>query len=609
MSGPIYVRTGQGITSKLTVPLNYIGINKEEPQATLDVEGYIYGSGIRCSGAIIAGDTTINIPGSIRFNGNDLEGYNGIMWISLTSGAFLTDVNGGIFIYDIYPTDSGNVSEKVYSTDGYSLESCLTSVPELRVLVKATTGHTNYKPILIVNNENVTNLIETSGQMMWSGYVDIIVSGTQTIYASHEDNATDECLITYQPAPIVQFARFTGGYPGSQSELKEGDTFLFYVEANNEFNAVEIQDTGAFQYSLETLGSSVTNAFVTGIIADRGDIVSDYYGFVKLRDSYGSFGPQFDTSSSGVVDGVSTVKLNNIYPTITFSNIDYPGTQEAIKDSESATGTMTISDINSIYYSSPTSQISITNPSLNETEKIFTRIAGDYNISITNVIASGHRIGNDTFTISSGIVKIANIDAQLQVTEESSRLKSGGNQGTSAQNHVITITSDQQLYESPTLTAPTGVWQSSGFVGGPTIYTRSIQIHDNDEKGIYTWGVISGVNLAHKITSGITGNDTYELGGFAFRTLTVPAWPNRETSIGTRVSDSGKLECTNLSKGDTGSLNFSYKSNTDNLIDFYTITDPTIVANPTGNIWYNCDLANAVSNTGGTMQIELEETI
>ncbi|MNL64696.1 hypothetical protein D3C87_1889350 [compost metagenome] len=72
-------------------------------------------------------------------------------------------------------------------------------------------------------------------------------------------------------------------------------------------------------------------------------------------------------------------------------------------------------------------------------------------------------------------------------------------------------------------------------------------------------------------------------------------------AIGTKVVDTAKLRCSNLSKGATGSLNFTYQATQSPAADRYTVL--------TENTWYNADNANATSNTGGTMQIELEEAI
>jgi hypothetical protein len=158
-----------------------------------------------------------------------------------------------------------------------------------------------------------------------------------------------------------------------------------------------------------------------------------------------------------------------------------------------------------------------------------TRIAGSYNIVTNNFRITATRTANNAVTVSQGIVKIANTACTLAVTEPAARLRSGGNDGTAAQNHVITITASQQLYAAPTLVAPIGAWQGGGFSGSGTTWTRSLQIHDNDVKGTYSWGSISGTNLAGLVTTAITGNADYVLGGFVSRVLTLAAYANETT--------------------------------------------------------------------------------
>ena len=93
------------------------------------------------------------------------------------------------------------------------------------------------------------------------------------------------------------------------------------------------------------------------------------------------------------------------------------------------------------------------------------------------------------------------------------------------------------------------------------------------------------------------------------RTVSVAAYPNREATIGTQVSDTSKLRVTNLSKGGSGSLNTSFVGNVGDAIDTFTVTQPSGIYNATGNTLYNRDLANAVSNTSGEAQFEIEEIV
>jgi hypothetical protein len=94
-----------------------------------------------------------------------------------------------------------------------------------------------------------------------------------------------------------------------------------------------------------------------------------------------------------------------------------------------------------------------------------------------------------------------------------------------------------------------------------------------------------------------------------FRTIQVAAFPNREASIGTTVSNTSKLRCTNLAKGSSGSLNFTYQNSTNESVNRFTITGPSGQHNAYGDLWYNCDGANASSNTTGEMLIEIEEVV
>jgi len=223
--------------------------------------------------------------------------------------------------------------------------------------------------------------------------------------------------------------------------------------------------------------------------------------------------------------------------------------------------------------------------------------------------SSSSRSSSSRSSSSSSSCSSANPIFQVSVVVPQARLRSGGNAGTAVQNYVITIVSTQNLLYAPTLVAPYGTWLGAGFVGLTTTWTRTLAVHDDDLKGVHTWGAISATNYSSQTITTITGDDTYTLGGFVSRTLTVSAWPNREAAIGTAVSDTSKLRCTNLSVGYSGSLNFSYKNSVVNENYKYTITNPSGVANAAGNLFYNCDLINSVSNVSGTAQIEIEEVV
>lgn len=523
-----------------------------------------------------------------------------------------TAVNGSVFITDIEPTGAGNVGGKIFSSDGNVLDSCFADTDFITVYVRAQTGITNYKPEITVNGIAVPNMTQSpeAGEPQWDGSIDINLGGLGLATALHEDGASHTTTVTPDVGPAVLSAVFTGGYPGVQTELKQGDTYDLRVQTDSPMTRIEIYDFEACESQVFNFAASVDET-VTVTIADRGNAAVLRPARIRCRNAVGSWGGDYDTDSAGLVDGVNVVNCNNLYPSLFIGAITYPGVQSALKDAETATIVNTASNYDTISYTSPTAELSITNPALHQDPKTVQRIAGGYNISVNNFRIAANRIANNASTTVQDVVNIAHDNATLQVTEPAARLVSGGNAGTVAQNHTITITADQSLLSSPTLGAPIGIWQGVGFVGGPAIWTRALQIHDNDAKGTYAWGAISGTNLAGRITNAITGDANYILGGFVERTLTIAAWTNREANIGTQVATTGNLVCENISKGGAGpngGTMFLFQASIADAVDRFTITQPSGVYNATGNLWYNCDLNNALSNTTGTAEVILEET-
>lgn len=503
--------------------------------------------------------------------------------------------NGGVFITDITPQSAGeNVGSKTMSADGESLISCVSTTSDIVVHVLAITGHSSYKPVVQVNETSVS-LTETSNKSIFTGSVSITIGADGLITATHSDGPTWESTVETDTPPVINAAVFYGSYPGVQTELKENDTFTVRVTADIPFTNWQIADYGALKY--QSGSTSATFFEATGVIANRGTTAQALGFRVRVQSPTGAWSTWFDSTSAGVTDGLHKVTLNNLRPSISFGAITYPPSQQALKGSEQATVAVTASNYDTISFTS--SQLSIVNPTTYAATKTVTRTSGDYNLA-NNLTAQVNRIANNSIATAQIAVQIANVAPTLSVSTPATRLRSGGNAGTSAQNHTVTVTASQHLLAAPTLAAPHGML--SGFWSGSgTTWHTSLQVHDNDTKGVHSWSSIAATNLAGIPISTISSGATYTLGGFAFRTLTVPAFPTRQVAIGTIVSDTAKLRCTNLSKGPTGSLNFTYQATTDEAVNKYTIL--------TSDTWYNCDGLNASSNTTGTMQIELEEVV
>jgi len=286
---------------------------------------------------------------------------------------------------------------------------------------------------------------------------------------------------------------------------------------------VELDDFEAFKYG-EVNSLPLTGHTVLGVIARRSDEPQNQRARVRVKKSTGSWSEWYTTTIG--VNGTDYVVLNDRHPEIIFSTIDYPFDQLALKEDETAKVNHTVQYHDDILYSSPISQLNITGDTTYDSEKVVERIDGEYNISSDNFIIVAIKTSNNATSTDSIVVQIADKDQEITVSTLNNRsLISGGYDDTSPQNHVITIGSTQKLLSVPTLEAPVGTWQNSGFVGNTafTSFTRSLQIHDSMNKGTYSWGTLNTVNLAGKVVTTITTGDEYVLSGFVSRNIGLTA--------------------------------------------------------------------------------------
>lgn len=522
-------------------------------------------------------------------------------------------IAGGVFIVDVLPQQAtDNVGDKVYSADSYSITSASSTSPNVKVRILAITGHTNFKPVVTVNDVAAQLTILGTGPL-FSGEATIVLdpngSGVATITAKHEDNATSECTILLEAPPNIIAARFIGGYPGSQVEAKAGDRMSISISTDVDIVGYDIDNYGAFVASTGSLPIGKSHNITGLVVADRGNITKQQAFKVRVKKANGSTSAWYDTSLVGSTELTHTIALNNTYPTITFTGVDYPNGQLAIKSNESATVHHMVTNYDMISYTS--SDLTIATPSTFQPSKVVTYANGTYNVTNNNFAITATRSANGAVTNMSTVVNVANAPPVITITTPAVRLRSGGNNGSQIQKHVITITSSQSLLSAPSINAPEGSWVESSWTpnSNKTTWTRSLAIHDDNIKGVYTFNSLNVISMSGMTQTTVQSGSTYTIGGFVFRTLTVPAFPNRETAIGTRVTDVSKLRCTNLSKGASGTLNFTYQATNTDTINKYTITGPSGTLNGNGDLWYNCDPANASANTTGTMRIELEETI
>lgn len=528
----------------------------------------------------------------------------GAMGTSAYSTTIAT-ATGFVGVTDVQPqSGSDNVGTKTYSNGGYILESCVANTAALRVYVLAVTGVTSYRPTVTVNGTAVSNLIRVGNTDTWTGYADITLSGS-IVTVVHSDGAVDTMSVSQEATPVITDMVIAGAYPNvGQYEHAAGQTLSLTVTSSTPFVALDLVNSGSSAaVAQSTTFAATVSKTITFTVANRGNTPTSCPVIARVQNTNGTWSATTATNTFGATDGQYVIMLNNTQPVLAFTTITYPVSQSALKAVESATVNVSETNVDTVSYTSPTSELTIADPTTIG-NKVVTRNSGTYNVSTNNLTVTAGKTSNATTYTTSGVIKIADAAPVITITAPT-RLRSG----VTAQNHTITIHSTQQLVSAPNLAASVGAFTGSWVTSDSGVtWVRNLQIADSDTKGAATFSGLSATNLAGIVVSTITSGDAYTVGGFALRTVAVTAWPNREADIGTQVQDTSKLRVTNLSKGAIGSLNSTYVANTGNAVDKFTITGPAGVFNATGTLLYNNDLSNAVSNTT-TAYFEIEELI
>ena len=446
----------------------------------------------------------------------------------------------GIFVTDVTPANTGSVVNIIYNTfpNDSSVDSISTDDTAVYVTVEWD-REAKYQETPTVNGVPITSFSSKTGGT-YEATVLVDISEVSEIVC--ELNQTT-CIVEIEvdELPVIELAKFTGGYPGQQTELKENDTFDFEIQADSEFDRIEFSDYGAYKSQTFNITAAVNTTINNVVIANRGNTTIDVGAQVRIRKPSGVWSEWYLTENQGAVDGEHLVKLNNRHPEIIIQGVNYPVGQQALKNTEEATVDHTINYFDTVQYTSPNTQLAITDSEVFQNPKTVVRQAGDYNINTNNFHITANRAANDATSTGSTVVKIAHVACTINVYTPANRLRSGGNDGTNAQNHTITIQANQQLLQAPTLIAPEGTWQGGGFTGSGSNWTRSLQVHDNMTKGTYSWGTLSAINLAGVETTTIeAGYTQYEIGGFVSRVIELEAFDN-EAQMNVAAIDYSKV--------------------------------------------------------------------
>lgn len=518
-------------------------------------------------------------------------------------------------ITDVVPTDSAdNVFGRVTSDDGFILQSCSSTTQNVTIKVIAVTGIESFKPTITVSGLPVA-LTRSGVTDTWVGSIDLVLptGATHTVTATSSEGTSDSVDITMASAPVISSAYFSNAYSQGvgQTEHAAGQTLNLTVEASDFVSIEVVDEPSTATLALSDTFTSTSSKTVVVTVANRGNTTNVYNAKVRVQDVNGTWSAYYLTDSVSSVDGTNVVSLNNTYPSTSFGSIQYPAGQFALKDIEQATVNVTHANTDTVSWTS--NEVSISNPTTVDTTKSVTRVdpGVGYNISVNNLQVVAGRTANATSTTSSTVVWIAHEAPQVSITKPS-RLRSGGNAGTVAQNHTITLHSTQRMQGTPSLNAGVGVFQGTWTTSdNGQSYTRLLQIHDNDAKGDATFSGLINTNLAGISVTSLTGDSTYLVAGFVRRSLLLnplsadPLY--RQVAIGTQVYDTSKLLAENESKG----LNFTvtFSAGVADVVNQYTIVNAAGSYDPIGSFVYNKDKANAESITTNTAVFEVEETL
>ena len=507
-------------------------------------------------------------------------------------------------------TFSNNISNWSDSSDTVSYTSLSSEISVVNSGTFESTKTVNYVEGIFNNSDNIEiYALRTNNGTTDTERVTVkIANGPQIISGSLDPLATSST----SPHAI-----------GSQ-EVKAGDTLNseIVVDGNGvSINniSVSVQNEGVSKGTQTSFSSSYTKTTLsdgtykfTVPISVFGTIGSsnrdgDQAASFKARNNFGTQSDKFTTAD--------TSKLNNgSTPSVSISSTSYPASQQAIKNTESATVSNTLNNYDSVIYSSPNNQLTISNPNTFEQNKNVDYLNGGYNVKNdggqNNIKISATKTSNGITIESQDIVNIANSPLILSINNLSSKLSSS----VPGESDQFNLSSSQLMLNSPTLSLdpsqspPSSLTQiNSGTSKNSNSYR--INISDSDQKGTFNWQV-SARNLANISTTNISTNSSYTLSGFSQRTI--QASPNSIgaglANIGTSVSNPSDVDFENISEGGSapnGGTIYSYEpisngtqlNNSFDLNNKFAICDSSGVADENGDHAFNLDKLNRSANT------------
>lgn len=501
------------------------------------------------------------------------------------------------FVADIVPSGSGIVAQKVYAPTvpaNKLLVSAVSDTENVRVTVLAQ-GALFLAPNVTVNGTAIANFTAVAGgNDLFQGTADIVMSESGDITVESDTGATYTVTLTVATeGPVISTATI-GAYPGSQTEAKAGDVMPITGVVANGAVSIAVANSGA---------AASGNISTFGANDSAGAGFKTFSGTFVVANRTGSQAVSLTAQNALGTDGAvkvsdNSITLNQAVPTISTISVNYPNGQAAltIGDTAQVSATVTGADSVSYSFSAAGQDASITDPEVYAVSKDVTLNNGTY-FATNNYTVTATKASNGAVATRQGIIKIAEAaaTATISILGNPSRLRSSE----AGNAYTLRVQPNQELASEPVVVLAAGEFSGNwSFAGG--VYSRQVLIRDSDARGV----TAVDATLTNLANAESPANGNFTIGGFVERAITFDAFA-RFMAIGTSVVDFTKVRARYNGQG----TDLTRRSDTTDVAAAFTIVNSGGVFDANGTHLFLNDAAFAGSNTSGTLQVLVEETL
>ncbi|AGS81978.1 tail sheath [Pseudomonas phage PaBG] len=501
------------------------------------------------------------------------------------------------FVADIVPSGSGIVAQKVYAPTvpaNKLLVSAVSDTENVRVTVLAQ-GALFLAPNVTVNGTAIANFTAVAGgNDLFQGTADIVMAESGDITVESDTGATYTVTLTVATeGPVISTATI-GAYPGSQTEAKAGDVMPITGVVANGAVSIAVANSGA---------AASGNISTFGANDSAGAGFKTFSGTFVVANRTGSQAVSLTAQNALGTDGAvkvsdNSITLNQAVPTISTISVNYPNGQAAltIGDTAQVSATVTGADSVSYSFSAAGQDASITDPEVYAVSKDVTLNNGTYFVT-NNYTVTATKASNGAVASRQGIIKIAEAaaTATISILGNPSRLRSSE----AGNAYTLRVQPNQELASEPVVVLAAGEFSGNwSFAGG--VYSRQVLIRDSDARGV----TAVDATLTNLANAESPANGNFTIGGFVERAITFDAFA-RFMAIGTSVVDFTKVRARYNGQG----TDLTRRSDTTDVAAAFTIVNSGGVFDANGTHLFLNDAAFAGSNTSGTLQVLVEETL